>query len=477
MNDYNNLRKRSRTDEVFANRKLGRYRNTKDYISDLSFAMIADIENGNCPVLEHWHRNYIELVFTDNTQYALYTAYVNLFNLSERRYDVLKSKYSLGNVINSLHDLLQKNKQASRNEQAHTPAAPAPAEPAPSEPAPAEPAPAEPAPAESAPAEPAPAESAPAEPAPAESAPAEPAPATLLNPEQVLKERNRSLQEEIVRLHAKIEALTEAKNLAEQKLETVYRETQEQASRFQQERVTQMVNQKWEEYSAQRIADLNAEIAAQKEEAFAQSTRTAEERYNTLVKEKLEDYLLDEREARNRAHSALGEARQTIAAAVSEARLEACDEASRMQREMKEFMDGYMVNFSANMDKWRRSLYEVQLESFAVWYAGFCGFVDNFDARLYSNPDNPNFDAIVKIGKGLKVRRNALENVLPTMGLQSFYPAVGDTFDSAFHECEDEYVEDGTPITAVSKPGVNLIAADSDLNQVLVKAEVKVEVN
>ena len=341
MNDYNNLRKRSRTDDVFTNRKLGRYRNTKDYISDLSFALIADIENGHCPILEHWHRNYIELVFTDNTQYALYTAYVNLFNLSERRYDVLKSKYSLGNVVNSLHGLLQKNKQATRNEQAHTPDAPTPTEPAPSEPTPAEPAPSEPAPAEPAPAEPAPSEPAPAEPAPSESAPSESATAMVLNPEQVLKERNRSLQEEIVRLHAKIENLIQAKNLAEQKLETVCRETQEEASRFQQERVMQLVNQKWEDYAAERRAALDAELAAQKEEAFAQATRAAEERYNTLVKDKLKDYLLDEREARNQAQGALDEIHQTIAAGVSAARLDACDEASRMQREMKEFMDGY----------------------------------------------------------------------------------------------------------------------------------------
>ena len=83
----------------------------------------------------------------------------------------------------------------------------------------------------------------------------------------------------------------------------------------------------------------------------------------------------------------------------------------------------------------------------------------------------------MKIGKGLKARRSALESVLPSMGLQSFYPAVGDYFDSAFHVCEEEDVEDGTRISAIVKPGVNLIASDSELNQVLVKAEVVIEVN
>jgi molecular chaperone GrpE (heat shock protein) len=293
----------------------------------------------------------------------------------------------------------------------------------------------------------------------------------------MLTDRNRVLQTEIGRLHARIEALNDEKNRAQQEAAAVRREAQEAYDRSRQVELGQMLEEKWAQYREERIAELNEEIARHKEEAFAQSTHAAEERYRTLVKENLSDYLQVEREERNRAHEQLSRSRESIAAGISAARIAACDESSRMQREMKEYMDHYMVNFAANMDKWRRSLYNIQLEGFAEWYADFCGFVDNFDARLYSNPDNPNFDAIVKIGKGLKVRRNALENALPSMGLQSFYPAVGGSFDYAYHECAEGDAQDGDRITAVTKPGIYLVASDSDLTQVLVKAEVKTEVN
>ena len=474
MSEHNELKTNAAV-VIFNRNHRGYYQdNPQGFVQDLYDAYVTDIRNGNTYMFRHLLNNRDKINITSDHLKVLKALYNQL---SRGRWFAPSWEKIVSDLLDYTIQIKKKLQEEEATESAPIKAEPVPAkaEPAPvkTEPAPvkAEPTPvkAEPAPVK---AEPAPVK---AEPAPVK---AEPAPVVSTenadNELEQLRATNAALLGKLAEMQQEMEALKAEKEEAVRAAEESYAEAQERIAQFEQVEMPQMLQHNWDNLRAEKEEELALELALQKKQVQAELEKDAEARASRLVQEKLSDYLQDGREDWLDAQAKLSENHQKLATVISHTKEDACDQASRMQREMKEYMDNYMVTFCANMDQWRKSLYDIQLEEFAKWYARFSGFVDRLDARILAGASGEGIDEVIKVAKSLKNLRNSLERVLPSMGLQSFYPREGELFDSAFHVCGEDDPEDETTITRCINPGVTLLATNEELNRVLVKAEVEI---
>lgn len=279
---------------------------------------------------------------------------------------------------------------------------------------------------------------------------------------KAMQEENRKLKEELAQTKAELES---ARTYAEEAIE-----------HFRNHEMPNMLEKKWASLCDEREESLMQGLKETREKTMTEMEQTAEKRYHEIIQEKLGAFVEAARQDYHAEHRELNNAFEGMNAAISTAKEHACSEASRMQREMRAYMDGCMEQFYSNMDKWRSSLFQIQLDSFAQWYANFCAYVDAFDSRLANDPDSGDAELFIRIGTGLKQRRNMLERAIRPMGLRSFFPSACDTFDPAFHVCDDEEADYGATVASCTKPGVMLVSSDEELSQVLIKAEVTIEV-
>ena len=225
-------------------------------------------------------------------------------------------------------------------------------------------------------------------------------------------------------------------------------------------------------------------LEEQKAEFNKQAIEEAQNYYNQTLKGYFYEYIKDIRESRADSISDSSSDYAETAAIVSKKISESCNGASEVQRNMQNLlneyksytatMDTYMLEMGARMDEWRNSLYKIQLEGFAKWYISFCTYVDSMDATL-CNTTTTIEDKISQIKKGFTLRRDNLEKILPAMRLQVYAAKKGDHFNIGLHETDlGVNIYEGI-INACIRPGVKLIGASEDLDQVLVKAEVELE--
>lgn len=462
---------RSRTDEVhniYQRIWFPTGKEEEDYSEKLARALVEDIQNGFCPMLERWYIGQ-KSMFSRFERNAIFRAHQYLFP------QFMSYPMELRERIKMLFDKLQINKSRIKSDadKREEPVvinikdgekvAPSQDDACEKNEAPLAEPEETPAPVEE-PEEVREATPEESEVAKDESNEAEDSPAAAPD---TRNEETARLREEIAKLKSEIELLKTEKAQALKAAET-------QKARLDNES-DQLFEQRWAKYREEREASLNRSIEEHKKAMFEECDRAAEARYYQIVKEKLGGYLQNDREGWRETYNSMNESCSSMAKIVCESREAACSASSKMQREMKEYMDRYMVEFFSTMDKWRNSLYSIQLDEFSKWYARFCGFVDRYDNRVISGADGAGFDEVVKVGKSLKNLRNSLERILPTMGLRSFYPQSGDIFDVAYHMCDCDIVDDGTRIISCENPGVELIASDDELNRVLVKAEVVIE--
>ena len=477
MNEQNELQTNA-VNSVFQRSHQGYYADApQQFMQDLLNAYIEDIQSGNTYMFRYLLRNRERV------------------NISPEHMKVLKTlhnRLTRGRFFPTwdrmVADLLDYTEQLKKQRLAEEEAEPAPikADPAPAK---AEPAPvkADPAPVK---VEPAPVKVEPTpvkvEPAPVKAEPApvkvEPAPASsIASAEETdeleqLRATNAALLSKLAEMQQEMDALKADNEETKQLLSTNYAEYQERIAHFEQVEMPEILQHNWDNLREEKEEELALELAMHKKQVLAAMEQEAEERVSRLVQEKLANYLQDGREDWLDAQAQLSQTHQQLASVVSRTKEDACDQASRMQREMKEYMDNYLVTFCANMDQWRKSLYNIQLEEFAKWYARFSGFVDRLDARVLAGVGQEGMDEVIKVSKSLKNLRNSLERVLPSMGLQSFYPKEGEVFDSAYHVCAEEDPEEEATVVSCINPGVTLLATDEAMNRVLVKAEVNIEI-
>lgn len=233
----------------------------------------------------------------------------------------------------------------------------------------------------------------------------------------------------------------------------------------------------------QKRIETEAQLAAYNCEVRKRVKAEAEAERKKLLEEGIKDYIDGMRNDWRSSHAELSDISEAMAMNISRAKAEACDESSRIQREMKEaidkhkeFLNNYTIQFCSGLDSWRSSVFSIQLKAFAEWYSRFCGFVDRFDSRFVKDMSKDELEEVAKIGASLTNLRNSLERALPSMGLNSYYPLAGDEYNPVYHEANEEFVESGATIKTCTKPGVELISSNEDLRRVLIKAEVDVEV-
>ncbi len=261
---------------------------------------------------------------------------------------------------------------------------------------------------------------------------------------------------------AKLE--TELKVMREAEAEILEEKRRNKEAEFEKyyQAEKQKAQQEVEEYIAQEKAAADAKAQQWLEDSF---------------KGKVSEYLNEKETAWKDGYNEFDGVRQNIANSIGAAKLEYCNEASRIQREFMEQMNESMAQFGANMDKWRNSMYSINFEDFATWISRFFGFVDRFDKRIVDTTNNgePSPD-MVRFGKTLVSLRNQLDRVMPGMGLRCYYPESGENFDPVYHEVDtDEAVGMDAEILECKNPGVEMGLADSSSTRVLVKAEVSIK--
>lgn len=324
----------------------------------------------------------------------------------------------------------------------------------------------------------------------------------LLNQLQTLKNELQDLETELTIMQTKLRTAEER----ESNLQNNLRQAREDRNAAEQERndiivryttmteifekdkprlIEEALEKRWEEYRAEREAELEYRLREEENRCMEEIHRQAEEESARLVDERLKDYLEEEHSGWNRFRDEVNAAYDEQSAALSTAKKDACDESARMQREMKKYMEEYMVNFCTKLDAWRNSVYDVEVKEFAQWYTTFYAFVDKLDYRIANELNNEAVDALQKIARYLKNLRKRLESVvLPKMGLRPFSPQKNDPFDSVLHEqkqyddaYDEDYSEDIVPEKLVVRrcvtPGVEKIMADREMLNILVKAEVE----
>lgn len=297
----------------------------------------------------------------------------------------------------------------------------------------------------------------------------------------------RNLQDEILQLRKELEKKEAERQEALRESQQTKLEYQKKTEELVEEKIK--VKNEWRakykaEYEA-AMSEAKEQIAEYKSELMESADLESEDMYKNLLKGKVGEYVSGVRDEWRHAHKDMAETNEDIAKSISFAKVDACNESSRIQREMretidkyKEYLDGSMLQFFAGLDRWRESVFDTQFKDFAEWYSRFCGFVDRFDSRLVNGVEGCESGSIAKIGSSLNSLKNALERTLPSMGLKSYYPLPGDKYDPVYHEAvEEEYVPDGTVIKSCVTPGVELISSNDELRRVLVKSEVDVEVN
>ena len=301
-------------------------------------------------------------------------------------------------------------------------------------------------------------------------------------------------QTEMENLKNEIKRLREDFEKKETQYQSKIREAEEMKLQYQkkEEELAEKdieIKREWHaKYEAEHdklLLETKKRLAEQETELENEAKEKAEDTYKDLLKGKINDYVSGVRDEWRQVHEDMAETNEDIAKSMSTAKVEASNESSRIQREMretidryKEELDGSMLQFFAGLDKWRESVFDAQFKGFAEWYSRFCGFVDRFDTRFVNSIGTEESDNISKIGSSLNSLKNALERTLPAMGLKSYYPLQGDVYDPVYHEAaEEEYVPEGTIIKRCVNPGVELVSSNDDLRRVIVKAEVDVEVN
>lgn len=294
-----------------------------------------------------------------------------------------------------------------------------------------------------------------------------------------LKEKNEDLENRLRLAREELERLSKNSQKALKEAEDTVNRYQKMIREFDKEREGQ--EKAYRDRLEQKRIETEAQIAAYDNDMRKKIRAEAEKERERLLKESLSDYLDEMRSDWRISHAELSDISEEMAINISRAKAEACDESSRMQREMKEamdkykrFLDDYTVQLCSGLDNWRSSVFSIQLKSFAEWFSRFCGFVDRFDSRFIKELGNDEAETIIKIGTSLNNLRNALERALPSMGLKSYYPMTGDEYDPVYHEANEDFVEIGALVSGCTKPGVEFVSANDELRRVLIKAEVNV---
>lgn len=300
-----------------------------------------------------------------------------------------------------------------------------------------------------------------------------------------LKSEKRILEDKIKQLQNEIEEknteLIAVKAQAEH-TKVRYKEKKENLAK-EEIRLKKEWQEKYESDYNAAMAQAKEKIAAYESELRIKADEKAEDTYKELLKDKVGEYVGGVRDEWRHTHEDMAETNEEIARNISNAKVEACTESSRIQREMRSAIEQYkaqldesMLSVFAGLDRWRESIFDIQLNDFAEWYSRFGGFVDRFDSRLINSlEDSGN---VARIGSSLNSLKNALERILPSMGLRSYYPTSGEKYDPVYHEAvEEDFIGGDAIIKSCITPGVELISSNDELRRVLVKAEVDIEVN
>ncbi len=247
--------------------------------------------------------------------------------------------------------------------------------------------------------------------------------------------------------------------------------------------IEEALEKRWDEYSRERENELEEHLRAEEDRRMDELRRDADARARSLFDERLRDMIEEEHDSRNSFRESVNATYDEQAATLSMAKKEACDESARMQREMKKYLDDYMINFCTKLDSWRNSVYDVEVREFAQWYTSFYSFVDKLDNHIVTETNAETAASLKKIAGYARNLRKRLDSVvLPRMGLRTFAPQRNEPFDNALHvlkqsdEDYDDTAEETTSGLTVVRcviPGVEKIMADRENPNILVKAEVE----
>lgn len=248
-------------------------------------------------------------------------------------------------------------------------------------------------------------------------------------------------------------------------------------------------------------------------EAATLERETIREKANAMVEEEKTKILEEARQTLERARS---EARELIAQAQEDARHEArgirdeilkesdderlqreyskirsdiCEDTQSMQFSMIDALTKTVNDLEAllsqskgdmvfQMDKWRRSLYEVEYQSLASFYCNLYRFINGVmdrDIRLQVEKDagveSPETERMKRHQSSLIRYLASLDRILCGFGLSFIRPQKGEDYDEYLHAADEEDISAEAKVARYSCPGIRM----GEDGKVLLRADVSLE--